>query len=118
MWEQATEASHLKGLKIFTEELKRFNVPVYSVLGNHEGYPYDQFDTENPKTHNWIINNATEAWKQWFTEDMIKTFKRNGCYSTIIKETKLKVIALTPFTMMNDNRYLWGNQTDPLGVVN
>eukprot|EP00826_Nyctotherus_ovalis_P048941 TRINITY_DN582_c0_g1_i1.p5 TRINITY_DN582_c0_g1~~TRINITY_DN582_c0_g1_i1.p5 ORF type:complete len:123 (-),score=35.58 TRINITY_DN582_c0_g1_i1:601-969(-) len=116
MWEQKPEV-HLKGLKKFTEMLKVLKVPVYSVLGNHEGYPCDQFDATGANQHQWVIEGALDAWRDWFTPQMKETFRRNGCYSVVVPGTTLKLIALTPFTMMSSNRYLWGNQTDPLGVV-
>eukprot|EP00826_Nyctotherus_ovalis_P048952 TRINITY_DN582_c0_g2_i9.p1 TRINITY_DN582_c0_g2~~TRINITY_DN582_c0_g2_i9.p1 ORF type:complete len:508 (+),score=109.11 TRINITY_DN582_c0_g2_i9:192-1715(+) len=116
MWEQKPEV-HLKGLKKFTEMLKVLKVPVYSVLGNHEGYPCDQFDATGANQHQWVIEGALDAWRDWFTPQMKETFRRNGCYSVVVPGTTLKLIALTPFTMMSSNRYLWGNQTDPLGVL-
>jgi hypothetical protein len=116
MWEQKKE-DHLKGLKKFTEMLRTFKIPIYSVLGNHEGYPCDQFDATGSDTHKWVIEGTLDAWQGWSTEEMNKTFRENGCYSVVVPGTTLKLIALTPFTMMSSNRYLWGNQTDPLGVV-
>lgn len=116
MWEQKKE-DHLQGLRNFTDMLRTLKVPVYSVLGNHEGYPCDQFDATGSNEHKWVIEGALNAWEGWFTEDMKKTFRENGCYSVLVPGTSLKLIALTPFTMMSSNRYLWGDQNDPLGVV-
>jgi len=97
--------------------LKKLRIPVYSALGNHEGYPSDQFDATGTNKHNWIIEGSLDTWKDWFTEEMKETFRKNGCYSVIVPGTSLRLISLTPFTMMSSNLYLWGNQTDPLGVV-
>jgi len=115
-WEQKKE-DHLKALQNFTGMLKKLRIPVYSALGNHEGYPSDQFDATGTNEHSWIIEGSLSTWKDWFTEEMNKTFRENGCYSVIVPGTTLKLISLTPFTMMSNNLYLWGNQTDPLGVV-
>lgn len=115
VWEHKKE-EHLVGFKNFTTTLRKLNLPVYSVLGNHEGYPGDQFDASG-KEHEWVIESAIDAWKGWLTEDMEKTFRQNGCYTVNVKGTDLRLITITPFTAMTTNKYLWGNQTDPLGVV-
>lgn len=115
-WEHKKE-DLLVGFENFTTTLRELGIPVYSVLGNHEGYPPDQFDASGGNEHKWITETAIKAWEDWFTEDMKKTFRENGCYTADVKETNLRLITLTPFTAMTNNKYLWGNQTDPLGVV-
>ena len=116
MWEQ-TPKTHFHGLREFSKKLEEFNVPVFPILGNHEGYPCDQFDTENKETHKWILEEAMGAWSKWFDAKMNETFFKNSCYSKVVDGTKLKLIAITAFTMMSDNTYMYGNQTDPLEVV-
>ena len=116
LWEQK-QSNYLNGLRKFNKMLEKFNVPVYQVLGNHEGYPLDQFDTEVRSTHAWIIRETLEAWDKWIDKNMRITFIENGCYSKILDGTNLKLIALSPFVMISDNTYLYRNQTNPLGVV-
>ena len=116
-WQQEKD-THLRGLKEVTAEIKkRFKGPVYPVLGNHEGIPCDQFDFENPNTHSWIFKDSLEVWKDWFTPESRESYLKNGCYSQLFKDTKLRILALNPFVALNDNRYSWGNQTDLMGVV-
>jgi len=116
-WQQEKD-DHLKEVEQISKVLQeKYKGPVYPLLGNHEGYPYDQFDTEDPETHRWLVEGTLKAWDPWFTQEMKKTFKQNGCYSALFNDTKLRIIGLTPFAQLNTNRYAWGNQTDNFGVV-
>jgi len=117
-WQQDRE-THLRGLHEVAKTLQDlYKEPVYPLLGNHEGYPCDQFDVDsNAETHNWITKDVIKTWEKWLTPEMAKSFAKNGCYSTLYKDTKLRILSITPFVMLADNKYLWGNQTDPLGVV-
>ena len=116
MWEQ-TKEGHLEELKIFSKLLERFNTTVYPALGNHEGYPCDQFDTSANGSHQWITNEVLDIWNKWLTSEMRDTFRKNGCYSTKVNGTELKIIQINPFVELSNNRYSWGNQTDPLEVL-
>ncbi len=117
MWQQEKE-SHQRGLKEFSEKLQGiYNKPVYPVLGNHEGYPCDQFDVNNPESHGWILTNSAKAWEKWLPKEAQETYLKIGCYSIKHPGTKLRIVALNPFVQMSDNKYMWGNQTDPLGVL-
>lgn len=41
---------------------------VYPIIGNHEAMPCDQFDVHS-KAHDWIMEELTDMWGHWFTED-------------------------------------------------
>ena len=41
---------------------------VYPIAGNHEGLPCDSFDIYG-KGHQWILDNMTEFWGDWFTTE-------------------------------------------------
>ena len=117
-WQQEKK-DHLRGLKEVSSKFQQmYDKPVYPLLGNHEGYPSNQFDI-NEKTNNtqWVIDETVKTWDKWLTKEMKEEFLRNGCYSTLYKSTKLRIIQITPFVQMAVNFYLWGNQTDPLGVL-
>ena len=70
VWEDG-ERDHLKSMRDITE---RFMVKygklgdMYPILGNHEGQPCDEFDVYSTK-HQWILNNATDYWRSWFTPE-------------------------------------------------
>ena len=116
-WQQEKK-DHLTALKEVSRAFQaRFNGLVYPVLGNHEGYPCDQFDTEETRGHQWLLNETAEVWSPWLTAESKATYISNGCYSQLHPDTKLRIVALNPYVSLADNRYTWGNQTDPMGVV-
>ncbi len=69
-WEQKP-ATHLRSLKEISERIgaKYGKVGMmYPVLGNHEGFPCDEFDIHGGKNQ-WILDEATTAWQQWLTPE-------------------------------------------------
>ena len=116
MWEQEKK-THLDGLRYISKRLiDDYKRIVYPVLGNHEGLPCDNFDFETGET-NWIVNESLSLWKEWLTPSSVATFKSAMVYSQLHPGTKLRIIGLNPFVHLTVNKYLWGNQTDPAGVV-
>jgi len=113
-WEQHKE-THLDSLKHITNRLlNEYNGRVFPVLGNHEGMPCDYFD---PKVHEWLIKETGELWGKWLV-DGTKDYIEKQSYSVLVEsKSKLRIIGLSPFVMLNGNRYLWKNQTDPQGVL-
>jgi sphingomyelin phosphodiesterase len=73
VWEQH-EGNHLEVMEHITGYLKN-KAPslgqVYPVLGNHEGYPSDQFDIYSDR-HNWILEKLADMWKMWLTSECIR----------------------------------------------
>ena len=69
VWNQS-KADHLDAVRDITARLKKHGYnkqgSVYSVLGNHEGYPCDSFDLNND-THSWVLRESAEAWKPWLS---------------------------------------------------
>eukprot|EP01022_Parablepharisma_sp_SALTPOND_P010637 TRINITY_DN1438_c0_g1_i1.p7 TRINITY_DN1438_c0_g1~~TRINITY_DN1438_c0_g1_i1.p7 ORF type:complete len:138 (-),score=7.73 TRINITY_DN1438_c0_g1_i1:774-1187(-) len=100
---------------------------MYPILGNHEGMPCDEFDVYSQK-HQWILNNATEFWQNWFTKECIlfcninwniaqEIFRETGCYSQLHPGTTLRIIGLFPLAADSMNPYLWKNSTNPWKLV-
>ncbi len=113
------QKEHLRSMKDITERFVA-KIPalgqMYPVLGNHEGMPCDEYDVYGGK-HQWILNNATEWWKNWLTEDSQKSFKKTGCYSQLHPGTKLRMIGIFPLAADMMNPFLWRNATNPWGIV-
>eukprot|EP00826_Nyctotherus_ovalis_P024870 TRINITY_DN1919_c0_g2_i2.p2 TRINITY_DN1919_c0_g2~~TRINITY_DN1919_c0_g2_i2.p2 ORF type:complete len:366 (-),score=42.16 TRINITY_DN1919_c0_g2_i2:288-1301(-) len=116
MWEQ-TRTNFYRGLSEFVGLLRQFEVPVYPVLGNHEGYPLDNFEFKKNGAHQWAVDQTLEIWGDLLTGEMKTTFRQNGCYSTLMKGTNLRILALTSFAQLSDNVYLWADQNNPANVV-
>jgi Calcineurin-like phosphoesterase len=109
------EDDHLVNLAYITQKLA-VSFPhigqVYPLLGNHEGFPCDQFDLTHG-THQWVLNYAGNLWKQWLTKESYESFVSNGRYSQLHPGTKLRIVAINTFLYDVLNSYLWKNSTDP-----
>ncbi|MDR3548958.1 MAG: metallophosphoesterase [Candidatus Pacebacteria bacterium] len=88
----------------------------YPTMGNHEGFPYDQFDVRGT-THQWILDSAAEMWTPWLTPAALSEFRSTGSYSQLHPGTSLRILAINPFVMLNDNVYIWDDSTDPLDTL-
>ena len=70
MW-SVNKTAHILPIQLISDQLKVSGYSgigkVYPILGNHEGLPCDSFDVYN-KGHQWILDNVTEIWSDWFTE--------------------------------------------------
>ena len=108
-------SNHLDNVKIISKRLKEV-MPhigqVYPVIGNHEGFPCDQFDLFGT-THQWILNDIADMWKQWLTPQSYLSIKQYGRYSQLHPGTTLRILAINSFVFDSLNSYLWGNNTDP-----
>ncbi len=89
---------------------------VYPVLGNHEGLPVNNFDVYG-RSHDWVLGNTTELWRQWLTTDSYKLYRHTGCYSQLHPNSSLRMVVLSPFVYLGENAFVLGNQSDPLGMV-
>jgi hypothetical protein len=127
-WEQEAK-SHLRSLKEISETMRlKYGQlgQLYPVLGNHEGYPCDEFDVRGNQTQ-WILDQTLDAWRPWLTPECISrlsyfilaqdTFRRLGCYSQLHPGTTLRVIGLFPLEGDVINSYLWKNSTDVWHIV-
>jgi len=89
---------------------------VYPILGNHEGLPCDNFNTEGT-SHKWLLTETAELWKNWFTEESYQEFYRSGSFSQIHPNSKLRIIGVNCLIHDTLNSFLWKNATDPFGIV-
>lgn len=86
---------------------------VYPTLGNHEKVPLDQFDFDHPEKERAFLTNIGDEWRSWIGEDAYQSFVNFGFYSTLHKNTTLRVISINSFLWDNFNFYLISNPTDP-----
>nr|CAB3266408.1 acid sphingomyelinase-like phosphodiesterase 3b [Phallusia mammillata] len=55
--------------------------PIYTVLGNHDYFPFDHMPIEENNVRAKIAN----IWNKWIPEDQIDLFKKGGYYSVIFE---------------------------------
>lgn len=120
VWNQ-TRKQQLFVLNTITSLLKQFlrDKKVYSTFGNHEGVPCNSFPPPNirdPKTGapalQWLLDGATQAWKQWLSQAAVETFEYAGYYSQKVSDG-LRVISLQTNFGNSENFWLLINNTDP-----
>jgi hypothetical protein len=123
IYEQKQE-EHLRSFKYMCEGVNRTRKNVgdaYVVFGNHDAYPADQFDANdiehNGGAHKWLLNYTSDMLKQWFTKESYENFRSWARYSQLHPGTKLRIIGLNTFVYLNTNKYLFGNSSDPMGIV-
>ena len=116
VWEQHNE-NHLEIIEHITDILSKklpYLGQVYPVLGNHEGYPSDQFDLYSNQ-HKWIYEKCAKIWKIWLTNESYESMRLYGRYHQLHPNTNLRMIAINPFTYDFLNSFIWNNSTDPQG---
>jgi len=112
---QDTQLEYFKFLK---NQIKKANYKgkVYTILGNHEGYPACQYDILNGNSK-WLTKGYADELKEWYPPDAVKMFENYGYFSILHPGTKLRVIGLNTFASDFANVYLIANSTDPLGLL-
>ncbi len=92
-------------------------IPVFPVLGNHEGFPVDTFNVNKLQKEQWLLNLTGELWNEWLDEAALAQYKKTGYYTQLIEGTSLRIVALNSLLYINDNMHTMVNSTDPLGQV-
>ncbi len=109
--------SMLRITEMFKRELAH-DVPVFPILGNHEGYPVDNFDFEHPEAEDWLTGPTAEVWGDWLGPEAIQEYKARGFYTmTVPGRPRLRVVGLNSLLYAEDNLLTFINSTDPLGQI-
>ena len=90
---------------------------IYPTLGNHEKVPLDQFDIQNPEKERGFLRTIGNEWKSWIGEEAYQSFISYGFYTTLHKNTTLRILSINSFLWDNFNFYLINNPTDPLKQI-
>jgi sphingomyelin phosphodiesterase len=110
------QTESLVATKIITDSLKASfpNIPIFPVLGNHEKYPIDLFNTKEGAEKEFLSYFA-ELWKDWLNEDASAQFRKTGYYTQLLTpNSKDRVLVLNCMITDSLNFYIYGNNTDPL----
>jgi len=114
------ETDHIQGTIDVSRQFKEKYDGIgkmYPIFGNHEGLPPDQFDIHNTAKYKWILNNITDIWKSWLTQESYETMRKIGYFSQRHPNSKLRIIGLFALEYDNVNPYLWKNSTDPWNIL-
>ena len=110
IWEQSREVV-LSAINYTTTILHKYfpDVPILQTLGNHEGFPVDNF--AGPPIDDWLYSSLPRFWGMDLSNDAKRTVAYGGYYQTLIRPG-LRVISI------NSNIYATGNlQLDPTNLV-
>ena len=78
-------------IKYYIDEIYQHKIPVYPVIGNHEVYPNDLWESGNEK----IFENLANIYKDYFFEDQAyESFSKYGYYTEKHPNSNLRIIAL------------------------
>eukprot|EP01022_Parablepharisma_sp_SALTPOND_P017031 TRINITY_DN2634_c0_g1_i1.p2 TRINITY_DN2634_c0_g1~~TRINITY_DN2634_c0_g1_i1.p2 ORF type:complete len:165 (-),score=16.08 TRINITY_DN2634_c0_g1_i1:831-1325(-) len=115
---EQTKEGQIEYFKYVSQLFKKGNYrgKIYAVMGNHDTYPAGQFDVFG-QTHQWLTKGFADELAYWYTPEATEMFAKYGCFSMLHPGTRLKIIGLNNFVLDFTNLYLWGNSTNPFGLV-
>lgn len=95
------------------------DIPVYSVMGNHDTFPYGQIAQESSGFNNkftWNADLMAHLWSDnnWIDAGTAQEVLEHYCgFSVTTKHKNLKVITLNSNTYYQKNYYSYWNMTEP-----
>ena len=87
------------------------HIPVYPVIGNHDIFPMNEELFEEPGEQNLI--DIGEIFSVFLGEEESRSFNEYGYYTTLYKDTKLRIIVLNTNFYMVFNMAAWKFLADP-----
>ncbi|KAG5672941.1 hypothetical protein PVAND_003028 [Polypedilum vanderplanki] len=90
VWETSIEGNIGSMKKIYELFKKVFkNIPVYSILGNHEAQPMNVFAptviNQEKLSSYWLYNYSASAWSDWLPSEALNTVREGGYYTLLIR---------------------------------
>ncbi len=80
-----------QAIKNSIDEIFQHKIPIYPVIGNHEVYPNDLWESGNEN----IFKELADVYKDYFFEDQAyESFSKYGYYTELHPNTNLRIIAL------------------------
>lgn len=99
------------------------STPVFPILGNHNGFPVNQYHTNTSEDQAWLFGPLAQAYAQagWLDESAIASFAQAGYYTARIpasasSPTAMRVVALHPGLHVTDN--FWTILDQDLNIAN
>ncbi|KAH9405515.1 Sphingomyelin phosphodiesterase [Tyrophagus putrescentiae] len=111
-----TRREVISQMKLVTGLIKQYaRVPVYPVIGNHEGVPVNSFPPPEIKGVNsvsWLYDTVAEEWAFWLPEDALQTLRYGGYY-TVKPRDKMRIICINTNYCARLNPWSLFNPVDP-----
>ncbi|XP_060525780.1 sphingomyelin phosphodiesterase-like [Cylas formicarius] len=102
--------------RVFDALKETFDVPVFSVVGNHEPNPANTYyfgdDDESTFSTRWLYELAVEKWSDWLPGEARQTLLRGGFY-TVSPLEGFRVVVLNNNVAHDVNWWLIDSVDDP-----
>ncbi|KAI4462522.1 sphingomyelin phosphodiesterase [Holotrichia oblita] len=96
------------------------DIPIYSILGNHEPHPVNVFAPieiqEEGLSTQWLFDLSADLWAKWLDEDALATVRQGGYYTMLVKPG-FRVIGLNSNAAYIQNWWLLYDDVDPYGQL-
>ena len=96
------------------ENVFNYKIPIYPTVGNHEKAPPDIFN--GPETV--LLHNIGKEFKRYLSDEAYHDLVKFGYYSTIHKNTNLRIVSLNGMLCDTMNFHLWGDMSDTSKMFN
>ncbi|KAI4462523.1 sphingomyelin phosphodiesterase [Holotrichia oblita] len=96
------------------------NIPIYSVLGNHEPHPLNVFAPlevqDDALSTQWLFDLSADIWSKWLDEDALATVRLGGYYTVLVKPG-FRIVAINSNVAYTFNWWLLYDDVDPYGQL-
>lgn len=102
--------------KMFAEALP--GVPAYPALGNHNGFPVNQYRVDPSLDRAWLYSPLADTYKSlgWLDDEAIESFRNAGFYTSKVPGTNLRIVTLNTNFHSTENFWLWVDESDIAGM--
>jgi len=105
------------GNLIYEKLVKKNGILLIPSIGNHEERNVDEFNVFDMNYESILLKNISEVYKQFIGEEKASDFSKDGYFTMLVPNTKLRVISINCFLCDTINFFLVKNPTDPLGQM-
>jgi len=92
------------------------NVTFFPVLGNHNGFPVNQFNIDIAEDQEWLYYPLAATYSPWLNRASLETFEQGGFYIAPMNDN-LNVIVLNTNFHNDENYWMWLDQGDIGGMM-
>lgn len=90
---------------------------IFLSIGNHENFPADSMDFDDPRSNKWFFEQLVGDYKPLLTPDEQNQILKTGYYSTYVSAHNLRIVSLYSAPFDSLNIYLLVRTYDPDGQL-
>lgn len=90
---------------------------VFLAIGNHEQFPIDNINFDDPLQTEFFFHNLVGAYKPLLNRDELTQMHKSGYYTSLVKERNLRVISVYSAPFDSLNFFLLVSTYDPDGAI-